>query len=436
MTVKASYNGKFDFLQLYFGLDFVGQDPVLKTDTKHDRISLLDPDNSKNAIVLDAEHLTVDKDDAITGGTVTDIHFKVDGQEAVTITGLHAPAVKFQAGFDQVEVSLEGLYKFLVNGLSGDVKETGDQFANFFEFGGGGKATINAGDGDDRLYVWHRKDVVYDGGDGSDQLIFTNQVGAAPKDPPNGAVVDLKTGVGTNPYGGDLHVKNVEWITGTNLTDKLYGGNGGETLYGGLNGDDVLMGRGGDDILSAAAAFKGNKITADGGAGVDTLAYDISFAKGVNRLDVTNDDNDTGFFANDKIGNFERYNFNDFQVPDAESHAGIDFVGSGKAETIACSYGDDTFDARGGNDTMSGQFGANLFIFRKGFGDDTITDFGLDTARNTAQFDNSIFADFAAMKAHASQDGFDVVIDAGGDGSLRLKSYDVGDLSSANFTFV
>ena len=69
---------------------------------------------------------------------------------------------------------------------------------------------------------------------------------------------------------------------------------------------------------------------------------------------------------------------------------------------------------------MSGQFGDNLFIFRKNFGDDTITDFGLDGADNTVQFDSAVFADFDAVKGHATQDGVDVVINAGSDGSLRL----------------
>ena len=431
MAIQATYRGKFDFLQLYFGLDFIGVQPKFKVDTKHDRVSFIDPDNAKNSIVLNADHLKVDKNGDITGGTITDIHFKVASEEAITITGLHASAAKLQTAFEN---GLSGLYPYLVGALSGKVQETGDQFDNFFEVGPKGKATIDAGAGNDRLYVWHQKDIVYDGGGDADQLIFDRQMGQSVM-PGHGVTLDLKTGEGTNPYGGTLLVKNVENVTGTLRADTLSGSNKDDILYGGLDGNDVISGRDGSDTISVAGGFDGkSKITADGGTGKDTLVYDISFVTGTHTFDVTKPTHNTGLFGNDKITGFENFTFNDFRI--GTERANIHFIGSGHGETVICARGDDIIDAGGGNDTMSGGFGENLFIFRRNFGDDTINDFGLDTAVNTIQFDHNTFADFDAMKAHATQSNFDVIIDAGADGSLRLKDFDVDDLQTGNFSFV
>jgi Ca2+-binding RTX toxin-like protein len=431
MATKITYTGAFDFLPLYFGVAFIGNSPTLKIDEKHDRIDLIDPNNSKNQIVLDVDHLKVGQDSEITGGTITDIHFKVDGKEAITIADMHASAVKFQQAYSG---GLPDMYPFLIDSLKGTIHETGDQYTNRFEFGSGGKGVVDAGAGDDQLYVWHSKNIVYNGGDGTDQLIFDLEIGEYPV-PKQGLTIDLRTGEGTNPYGGSLMVTSVENISGTTLGDHMTGSKLADTLYGGLGGNDVLKGLGGDDTLSVAADDKNNKVTVDGGDGSDRLIYDISFAHGTNTLDLADASKDTGIFTNDHITGCETFNFNDFQLAGAPEHAGINFTGTKSNETIACSYGNDTFDARGGNDTMSGQYGDNRFIFRSHFGNDTITDFSLSSS-NIIQFDKTVFADFDAVKAHATDDGHDLVIDAGKNGTLRLDFVNVADLSADSFVFV
>lgn len=429
MVIKATYRGKFDFLQLYFGLDFIGNEPDVKIDTRRDRITLSDPNDASNSIVLNTNKLKAANGE-ITGGTITDIHFKVDGTEALTLTGLHGKASHLQPAFaDQIS----GIYTFLNELLAGKMTAKGDKFDNLFEVGKGGAATINAGAGDDRLFVWHNKGVTYNGGDGTDYLVFDHQVGSTPP-PAQGAVLDLMTGSGTNPFGGALHIKNVENVSGNLGDDTLLGDNKANVLYGGLGGNDVIRGRGGNDTVSISAGFDSpSTTTADGGEGNDTFICDVSSASGMNKLDLNDAGNNTGTFSGDTVIAFEAYVFNDFTFDDTA--AAIQIVGTDSSESFTTAKGDDIIEAGGGDDVMRGGAGANQFIFAAAFGDDTISDFSASTT-NLIQFDDDLFADFDAMKMHAAQDGFDVVIDAGADGSVRLRNVDLDDLNAGDFSFV
>ena len=66
---------------------------------------------------------------------------------------------------------------------------------------------------------------------------------------------------------------------------------------------------------------------------------------------------------------------------------------------------------------------------------DTIKDFGVNSA-NVIQFSHVVFNDLGDVKSHATQDGFDVVVDAGGSDTLRLKDVSLDQLQQDDFVFV
>jgi Ca2+-binding RTX toxin-like protein len=90
-----------------------------------------------------------------------------------------------------------------------------------------------------------------------------------------------------------------------------------------------------------------------------------------------------------------------------------------------------------GKDTLSGGGGADTFIFAKGDGKDTITDFQAKGAHHDKVDLSGLHAvdDFKDLKAHHFEDhGKDVWIDAGKD-VLIIKHVEIHDLIKADFLF-
>jgi Ca2+-binding RTX toxin-like protein len=87
-----------------------------------------------------------------------------------------------------------------------------------------------------------------------------------------------------------------------------------------------------------------------------------------------------------------------------------------------------------GSDTLSGGAGLDTFIFVNKFGLDTITDF--EAADDTIQFAKKMFKDYAEVQTAWSQDGADVLIDAGAGNVVRIQHTLLTELSQADFLFV
>lgn len=265
--------------------------------------------------------------------------------------------------------------------------EGGDDAAH----GGAGNDTIYLGegndsghgdDGDDRVFGEDGDDFIF-GGAGNDRLL-----GGDGND-----VIDA--GAGDDTVIGGKHDDDITLGDG----DDVASGMGGDDVIRGGNGDDLIRGQGGDDRLLGEAgddtiiAGKGDDVVW-GGKGTDTA-----------RLGAGND----------------RYT----EDP-SEKNAGGTVLGQGGHDTIIGGRSGDTFKGNGGNDTllgkggndrliggggkdvlnggggkdklnggggkdslnggrggdeMTGGAGADTFVFRKGDGKDTITDFepGRDT---------------------------------------------------------
>ncbi|MEX5575622.1 calcium-binding protein [Pseudomonas lijiangensis] len=113
-------------------------------------------------------------------------------------------------------------------------------------------------------------------------------------------------------------------LTGTEVDETVTGYESADSLFG-LSGNDTLNGRAGDDTL-------------DGGDGRDTL---------------------NGEEGNDTL------------------------LGGAGNDTLNGGYGNDTLDGGSGNDSLDGGYGSDTYVFRKGSGQDTISNYSYnDTTAN------------------------------------------------------
>ena len=107
---------------------------------------------------------------------------------------------------------------------------------------------------------------------------------------------------------------------------------------------------------------------------------------------------------------------------------GTMFLGTSGDNRLVSTSGDDVFKGNGGSDT---------FVFAPNFGHDTITDFrAFGRGHDVVEFSKSVFDDFASVLAHASQQGSNVVIDAGGGNTLTLNNTKLTSLDKTDFHFV
>ena len=227
-----------------------------------------------------------------------------------------------------------------------------------------------------------------------------------------------------NPSGGGGGPTNGDDVLfGTPGNDTIDGLGGNDTIYGltgrdlldGSQGFDVINGGGGDDTINGGAGFdtlnggagndviKGNagNDVIDGGIGADTLdgglGADRISGKGGNDSISGGDGFDLlfGNAGNDDMkgnnGNDTMYGGQGFDVMDGGlgadlmfGDAGFDTLfGKGGNDTLFGGAGDDTLygnagndviDGGTGNDLMFGGQGADRFVFKRGYGQDTIAD--------------------------------------------------------------
>ena len=221
----------------------------------------------------------------------------------------------------------------LANGITGN---TGNDSLD----GGGGDDTLKGGAGDDSYTVNATGDVVIEAGTGgTDTLGTTLATYTLTANVEN--LIALRA-VAFAGIGNGL--ANV--ITGNTGNDSLDGGAGSDTLPGGLGNDTYMVDASGDVVTEAA------------GGGTDTVQTNLSsytLGAEVEKLVALG----TGVFAG---------------------------TGNGLANTIIGSISNDRILGLGGNDTLTGGLGDDIFVLNTApsvTNRDTITDFtpGHDTIR-------------------------------------------------------
>lgn len=272
-------------------------------------------------------------------------------------------------------------------------------------FGGDDNDTLNGGIGDDQLFGGTGDDVLngdagndilmgdsgndtIEGGSGIDTVSYQSS--------PTGVLANLNSISYNNPVASDLPpftiaantaldgfgtidvLANIENLTGSEFADILIGTNMANVIQG-LAGNDWLIGNAGNDRL-------------DGGSGNDTVSYQFDPRAVTVNLDLATAID--GWGNTDQLINLENIvgsDFNDSLTGNNEANliqagAGNDIIfaragndtilgGSGN-DRIDGGAGNDVIEGSLGDDTLTGGGGRDRFIFHRGDGIDTITDFG------------------------------------------------------------
>ncbi|MBM3572522.1 MAG: calcium-binding protein, partial [Alphaproteobacteria bacterium] len=193
--------------------------------------------------------------------------------------------------------------------------------ANDMVTGGAGNDTISGGGGADTLSGGARNDLivgnagndVLDGGaGGADTISFASAAA--------GATVDMGAGTASDGDGGTDNISNFELLFGSGFADLLRDGTNNETISGGAGADTI-----------------------SGAAGIDFVNYLIAPA-------AVNANLATGT-ASDGHGNTDT-------LVDIEG-----VIGSAFADTLTGNSSDNTFNARGGNDTIDGGTGTDYVSY-------------------------------------------------------------------------
>ncbi|HET7716738.1 MAG TPA: cadherin domain-containing protein, partial [Bauldia sp.] len=203
----------------------------------------------------------------------------------------------------------------------------------------------------------------------------------------------------------DVGGKGNDTLIGTPEPDKVDGGRGNDTILGG-GGDDVLVGGKGKDAIN-------------GGPGVDTTSYATS--TGAVKIDLGKAKQKGGDAKGDTLADIENVTGSKF--------ADV-LIGNGLGNVLDGVGDNDRLDGRGGTDTLIGGSGKDAFIFKTGYGRDTVADFG-----NGDIIDLSVAGPktFKALKALMSEVDGDVVIAFGGGDTLVIADRTIGSLGKGDF---
>jgi len=388
-----------------------------------------------------------EEDNEITGGAGHDVIYGMEGDD--TLTG--------GAGND-----------WLFGGEGADTLD-----------GGAGKDTLMGGEGDDELsggegddmLIGGEGDDTLTGGGGADIFVFGEDSGndtitdfdttqdkihlkslsqtitwaqlqskittvTDPNDPNTviGLKIDLSDwGGGTITLTGITSVSDLtedmfvlDQIVGSDDSDDtLQGGTSDDTMTGGTGADTFVFDEtSGDDTITDFSTTEGDKID------LTAITASLTWTQLQAKITTVTDPNDPNTVIGLKI------DLSDFgggtitlngltAVSDLTEDMFIldDFVGTDN---------DDVIEGGTTDDTLTGKGGADTFVFNLNSGDDTITDFTVDTDKIDLSGITGItsVSDFACW-----QDGDDVVIDLGsqGGGTITLKNVSLSDLDADDF---
>jgi len=216
-------------------------------------------------------------------------------------------------------------------------------------------------------------------------------------------------------------------LLGFDGNDTLHGGSGNDILNGG-DGNDVHYGADGNDIIQGSfgndliLGGNGNDIIGgmsgsdamDGGAGYDTARYIWSiFGVTVNLLAGTA----SGHQAHgDRLINIENVE------------------GSNHADTLIGDHGSNILTGLAGNDTLTGNNGRDIFVFADDFGQDTITDMGVNV--DDIMINLTAITDYNDLvNNHLNQSGSNSII-TDGVNTITIQNVLNNQLDADDFIFV
>ncbi|WP_434051247.1 MAG: BspA family leucine-rich repeat surface protein [Roseibium sp.] len=228
-------------------------------------------------------------------------------------------------------------------------------------------------------------------------------------------------------------------ILGTAFDDLIVGGEGDDIMTGGFGADTFVFrdyggeqGDFGHDTIKdfEAGAGTGDVIRLEL-TGLTNFADLLTKATDTENGVLIQIDDDNSIFL-------EGLTINDLHADDFE------FVATDSQTFKLGSYGDDTLagddynnriDGRSGDDTLSVGAGEDTFVFKDGYGNDTIGDFA---AEDFLEIDAGLAVNFDALLALMSPEngGSNTVIDFGNGDTLTLEGVSISDLSADQFNFL
>jgi len=371
-------------------------------------------------------------DDKLYGGTGQDtyIYNAGDGVDTIYDTKAENNIIRFGAGVNKDNIKLR-LGSLLLDLGNGDAVHIGnfDQTDVFnsasisgFQFADGSALTTNellargfdldgtAGDDaivgtntTDRINGYGGGDRLY-GGDGNDYL--NGQDG---NDILSGDAGDdeIFGGAGTDRLFG---FAGKDYLDGEDGNDELQGGDDVDTLFGGA-GDDLLIGQKGSDYLDGGS---GND-ELQGGDGIDTLYG----GAGNDRL--------YGQADNDVLNGGDGRD----ELQGGDGHDNLN--GGADSDILYGQNGNDTLDGGAGDDVLFGDSGIDTYVFGRGYGKDSISNFDGTYIGSNGSGSLQFNADVRPEDVHAYRQGDDLVLAIDGtDDAVTIKNNFVPTLSDYN----
>ena len=304
-------------------------------------------------------------DDTLVGGDDTDYMYGDGGND--TFYGGNGPNYMYGGSGDDNFTGGEG-YDYIEGGTGHDVMNGGNGYNEMYGqegddwiYGGEDKDYIDGGTGDDHLYGGNGENEIY-GGEGNDVIYDGND--------------------GSKIYGG----------TGNDI---IYAGGGNDYIDPG-EGDDYIQDDHGDDTIIFKAGYGTDTIS--DAAGHNTILLSGLSIESAVMSRINGSDLQISFGADNIIikqyfdgAGFQNFNINGTMINDlitdlhgsdsndwmsAWSDSGVTIHGEGGNDTLYGGNGDDVLDGGTGDDWLYGGNGNDTYIFGKGYGNDTIEDWG------------------------------------------------------------
>ena len=239
-------------------------------------------------------------------------------------------------------------------------------------------------------------------------------------------------GSGAQTYMGD-DIAALQYIYGAN-----YGSNAGNTVYSWdpNTGEERINGLG-QEASTTNTIYE----TVWDGGGVDT--YDLGNYSSDLNVDLRPgawstfstaelaylDGSNLSVRAKGNIFNSDLYNGNTASL--------IDNVKGGLGnDRLTGNDINNVIDGGAGNDTLTGGMGADTFVFRNGYGQDTVTDFSAAQGDKIDLTGLSAVSTYTDVLNKASQIGSNTVFNFGAGATLTLSNFSLSSLTSATFVGV
>jgi Ca2+-binding RTX toxin-like protein len=179
-------------------------------------------------------------------------------------------------------------------------------------------------------------------------------------------------------------------LEGTSASDQIYGTAGNDVIYG-LSGGDYIDGRGGADTMYGGQDSDTYIVDNVSDVVVETIndgtsdqvraSISYSLTANVERLTLT------GSAAINGIGN-------DLGNSIIGNAANNTLIGAGGNDSISAGNGNDVLDGGTGNDALGGGNGSDTYIFGRGDGVDTVSEYDATTGNtDVGQFKSDIAND-------------------------------------------